>query len=153
NQSDVDLIGTTRSCIQLPYRATYARLDITKANDVTHLIRDLRPQIIIHTAAMTQVDECELNQDACWNVNVEAVRYLTNACSGMPVYFTYLSTDFVFSGAYGPLDESDEPAPANFYGQSKLAGEQIVAASGLPYSIIRTALVYGITYDQVRTNI
>jgi len=153
HQADVDLIGTTRSGVQLPYRASYARLDITKANDVTHFLQSLRPQVVIHTAAMTQVDECELNQDACWYVNVEAVRHLTRACSGFPCYFMYLSTDFIFSGAYGPLDENDAPAPANFYGRSKLAGEQIVAASGLPYSIVRTALVYGVTHDQVRTNI
>ena len=153
HQSGVDLIGTTRSGVQLPYRASYARLDITNANEVSHFIHSVRPQIVIHTAAMTQVDECELNQDACWRVNADAVRYLTSACSGLECYFLYLSTDFVFSGAFGPLHEDDEPAPINFYGRSKLAGEQIVTASGLPFGIVRTALVYGVTHDQVRTNI
>lgn len=153
HQAGIDLFGTTRSGIQLPYQASYARLDITNDNAVSQLIEDLRPQVVIHTAAMTQVDECELNQDACWRVNVDAVRHLTNACSRLPCYFMYLSTDFVFSGAYGPLDEESDPAPINFYGRSKLAGERIVAASGLPFSIVRTALVYGVTHDLVRTNI
>lgn len=120
---------------------------------MTRLIQSVRPDIVIHTAAMTQVDECELNHDACWRVNVDGVRNLTTACSDVHSYFMYLSTDFVFSGAYGPLREEDAPAPVNFYGQSKLAGEEIVAASGLPCSIIRTALVYGVTPGQVRTNI
>jgi dTDP-4-dehydrorhamnose reductase len=153
HQTGIDLIGTTRSGVHLPYRASYARLDLTNANAVSNFIESLRPQIVIHTAAMTQVDECELNQDACWRVNADAVRSLTSACSALGCYFMYLSTDFVFSGAYGPLDEDDEPAPINFYGRSKLAGEQIVVASGLPFSIIRTALVYGVTHDQARMNI
>jgi dTDP-4-dehydrorhamnose reductase len=112
-----------------------------------------QPTHLIHTAAMTNVDECELNQDACWLHNATAVGYLVAACTTHQVHLTHVSTDFVFSGEEGPLTEDAVPAPINFYGRSKLAAEQLVQASPGPWVIVRTVLVYGTAHDYGRTNI
>ena len=102
---------------------------------------------------MTQVDACEQDRETCWRVNVEAVGNFVKACSDLPCHFIYLSTDFIFSGDNGPLTEEDKPGPVNFYGQSKLAAEEIVMTMTGKWSIIRTVLVYGITHDMSRSNI
>lgn len=102
---------------------------------------------------MTQVDPCEQDRQACWRVNVDGVANCIAACNKLPCHFIYLSTDFVFSGEYGPLSEEDKPGPVNYYGKSKLAGEELVRNMPGTWSIVRTALVYGITHDMGRSNI
>lgn len=149
----VVLFATTRTEVNLPFRATLHQLDITVGADVNATIQSIRPDIVIHTAAMTQVDACEQDRETCWRVNVEGVDNLVRACSKLPCHFTYLSTDFVFSGDNGPLTEEDKPNPVNFYGESKLAAEKIVSTIAGKWSIVRTVLVYGITHDMSRSNI
>ena len=102
---------------------------------------------------MTQVDDCETNREQCWKANVDAVAYLVKACAKNNVHLVHVSTDFIFDGSHGPLDETEKPAPVNFYGESKLAAEQLVINSNIPWCIIRTVLVYGITHDMSRSNI
>jgi dTDP-4-dehydrorhamnose reductase len=150
---DIELFATTRSGTALPFGAVFLPLDITDERSVNACIRSVSPEVVIHTAAMTQVDKCEQNRDACWKVNVEGVRFLTTACSAMKSYFIHLSTDFIFNGEEGPLAEDAKPEPVNYYGVSKLAGEVLVRASNLNWCIIRTVLVYGITHDMGRSNI
>ena len=103
-----------------------------------------RPTHLIHTAAMTQVDECELNQAACWTQNVTAVEYLAAACARLDIHLTHLSTDFIFNGEQSLLTEEAVPDPLSHYGHSKLAAERAVqATAGLRWAIARTVLVYG----------
>lgn len=109
--------------------------------------------MVIHTAAMTQVDACEQDRETCRRVNVEGVGNLVSACSDLQCHFIHLSTDFIFSGDKGPLTEDDKPGPVNFYGESKLAAEEIVRTMAGRWSIVRTVLVYGITHDMSRSNI
>lgn len=150
---DVELVATTRARIDLPFRASFHELDITDSARVATLIRSIAPNVIIHTAAMTQVDRCEQDRHGCWRVNAEGVRNLALACNSPGCQFIYLSTDFVFSGAHGPLAEDDTPQPVNYYGSTKLAGEEIVRSLLPRWCIIRTALVYGTTVDRSRSNI
>jgi dTDP-4-dehydrorhamnose reductase len=131
----------------------FVALDVTDARQVQQVLAQERPTHLIHTAAMTNVDECELNREACWLQNVTAVESLVEACAKHNVHLTYLSTDFVFSGEEGPLTEEAEPAPVNFYGESKLAAERLVQASTGPWAIARTVLVYGVAHEYGRTNI
>jgi len=131
----------------------YRELDITDGVATYKLVNFFKPDIIIHGAAMTQADQCELNKADCWNNNVTATRFLIGAAEGRPVFFIYLSTDFVFSGEAGPYKEDDPTGPVNYYGSSKLAAEKAVIESRLPHAIVRTVLVYGQTADGTRSNI
>ncbi len=117
------------------------------------LIIATKPDVIINTAAMTQVDQCETEQEACWKNNVLAVENVVKACEKSGSHLIHISTDFIFDGTHGPLDESAIPNPISFYGKSKLAAEEIIQQSKLNWIIIRTVLVYGVTQDMSRSNI
>ncbi|QDA60869.1 SDR family oxidoreductase [Hymenobacter jejuensis] len=131
----------------------FVALDVTNGPQVQQVLAQAKPTHVIHTAAMTNVDECELKQEACWLQNVTAVENLVAACEALRIHFVHVSTDFVFSGEEGPLTEEAVPAPVNFYGQSKLAAEKAVQACKTPWAIVRTVLVYGIVHEYGRTNI
>ncbi len=155
-QPNVDVLATSRGANKLagPHPALrFAALDVTDAAQVQALLAHERPTHVVHTAAMTNVDECELNQDDCWEQNVTAVQHLVAACAAHNIHLTHLSTDFIFSGKAGPLTEEAVPAPVNFYGASKLAAEQLVQASTGPWAIARTVLVYGVAHRYGRTNL
>lgn len=151
---DVFLIATARgrSAVKIA-RGEYHSLDISNRDDVESLLRFTKPDVVINTAAMTQVDDCETQRDACWKANVTAVEYLTRCCQALHIHLIHLSTDFIFDGSQGPLDENAEPNPLNFYGESKLASEKIVYDAPITWTILRTVLVYGITEDMSRSNI
>lgn len=131
----------------------YRNLDITHADEVNEVITQIGPDTIIHSAAMTNVDQCELNKEACLEVNVKATEYLVSAAEKVQAHFIFVSTDFIFSGNDGPYDEEAEAEPVNFYGETKLIGEEIVRNSTTSWAIARTVLVYGIANDLSRTNI
>ena len=111
------------------------------------MIAQENPDVIIHTAAMTQVDDCETDREACILNNVTAVQYLVNACTKSQSQLIHISTDFIFDGSEGPLKEDAKPSPVNFYGESKLAAEKIIQSSNINWCILRTVLVYGVTDD------
>jgi dTDP-4-dehydrorhamnose reductase len=131
----------------------YVSLEITDPQQVAIIIQEIKPDIIIHGAAMTNVDQCEQNQEACYDVNVNSTRYLMESAEAIQAHFIFVSTDFIFSGEKGPLDEEEEAAPINYYGETKLLGEQVVMKSKTKWTIARTVLVFGIAHDMSRTNI
>jgi len=132
----------------------YYELDITDRSAVLDLIKRTRPDVVINTAAMTNVDACESDKEGCWKVNVDAVDYLIEACRPVDAHLIHLSTDFVFNGEDGPYNETDRPDPLSFYGKSKLASEELVINSGLRnWAIARTIIVYGIADNMSRTNV
>lgn len=124
------------------YGIKYQSVDVTKKNEVIKILEDEQPDVVIHNAAMSKPDECQNNQPECLLQNVEATRFLVNACQLHNIYFIYISTDFVF-GENGPHDEATQPAPLNFYGESKLQAEHLVQHSGLPFAIVRPVFIYG----------
>ncbi len=153
---NVDLIATGRGENRITGLAdtfTYQSLDITKAGQVDDVITKYQPDVILHTAAMTNVDQCEQEHEACIALNVNAVQYLLEAAEKNNSFFVLLSTDFIFAGDDGPLREDAVPAPVNFYGESKLKAEHLVLASNVKHAIARTVLVYGITPNMSRSNI
>ena len=155
-QPNVEVLATSRGANKLAEvhpKLPFAPLDVTDAAQVRALLTQELPTHLIHTAAMTNVDDCELNREACWQQNVTAVQHLVEICAGLNIHLTHLSTDFIFSGETGPLTEKAVPAPVNFYGESKLTAEQLVQASTGPWAIARTVLVYGVAHDYGRTNI
>jgi len=154
-QADIQLIATSRGKNRLPFTNgyEYQEMDITNAEQVAEVIEKVRPDAIIHTAAMTNVDQCETEKDLCWAMNVKALEYLVEACEKHDIFLCHLSTDFVFDGESGPYLEEDKPSPISFYGWSKYAAEEIVKRSKCTWGIVRTVLVYGITNDMSRSNI
>jgi dTDP-4-dehydrorhamnose reductase len=131
----------------------YESLDITNPDEVNEVVLRIAPETIIHGAAMTNVDECELNQEACGILNVKATEYLLHAAEKIQSHFIFVSTDFIFSGEDGPYDEEAEASPVNYYGETKLIGENLVRRSTASWAIARTVLVYGIARDLNRSNI
>jgi dTDP-4-dehydrorhamnose reductase len=154
DKKDIEVIATARGKSTTPLgRVVYYSLDITKEADVNRIISTTKLAVVINTAAMTQVDDCETNREQCWKANVDAVEYLVKACAKNNVHLVHVSTDFIFDGSHGPLDETEKPGPVNFYGESKLAAERVVMNSTIDWCIVRTVLVYGITHDMSRSNI
>lgn len=155
-QPGIELVATSRGAnklVGLFPDVRFVPLDVTDAAQVRQVLAQEQPTHLIHTAAMTNVDECELNHAACWQQNVTAVENLVLACTEADIHLTHLSTDFIFSGEQGPLAEDATPGPVNFYGESKLAAEHLVQASAGRWAIARTVLVYGVAHEYGRTNI
>ncbi len=154
-QANVDLIATARGVNRLPVTDgyTYASLDITDQEEVNAVFDQFKPEIVIHTAAMTNVDTCETDQEGCDLLNVDAVAFIIQACEKHNSYLCHLSTDFIFDGAAGPYTEEGIANPISYYGESKLKAEQLLLASSIRWSIARTVLVYGIVPDMSRSNI
>lgn len=156
-QPAVEIVATGRGASRLTDLypdLRFVALDVTDEAQVRQVLGQERPTHVIHTAAMTNVDECELNHEPCWRQNVTAVEHLAAACAALDVHLTHLSTDFIFDGSAGPLAEDATPAPISYYGESKLAAERAVqGAAGLRWAIGRTVLVYGVLHGGGRTNI
>jgi dTDP-4-dehydrorhamnose reductase len=156
-QPDVTVVATARGTNRLADlypEVRFVSLDVTDATQVHQVLAQEQPTHLIHAAAMTQVDECELNQAACWTQNVTAVEYLARTCADLGIHLTHLGTDFIFNGLEGPLAEDAEPDPISHYGASKLAAERLVQATpGLRWAIARTVLVYGTVHGGGRSNI
>ena len=154
-QSSVELIATARGNNRLPKTEgyTYASLDITIQEEVLAIFDQFKPEVVIHTAAMTNVDTCETDREGCDVLNVNSVAYLIEACEKHGTYLCHLSTDFIFDGADGPYTEEGIANPISYYGESKLKAEQLLLASNIRWSIARTVLVYGIVPDMSRSNI
>lgn len=155
NDTEVDLIATSRGEDRSPdpLGDRYRSLDITSKPEVDRVLDGTRPDCVIHTAAMTNVDACELDPDACRLNNVTATAHLAEASRRNGAHLILLSTDFIFDGAAGPYQEEDEPAPLSIYGQSKLDAERIVVESGSTWSIARTIIVYGVAPGLSRGNV
>jgi dTDP-4-dehydrorhamnose reductase len=134
-------------------KGEFRLLDITDADLVTQTIQETKPDVIINAAAMTQVDQCENDRQVCWKANVTAVENLVNASRQNGVHLVHVSTDFIFDGTEELLDENAIPNPVNYYGESKLAAERVLLKSDIPWTIIRTVLVFGITRDMSRSNV
>lgn len=151
----VQVIATARGQNRLPFTAgyTFASLDITDKQQVDEVFGQHVPEVVIHTAAMTNVDQCETEKEECWKLNVTATEYLLEAAEKTGSFFLHLSTDFIFDGADGPYTEEAEANPVSFYGWSKYAAEKLVMHSRLKWAIARTILVYGIAHDMSRSNI
>jgi dTDP-4-dehydrorhamnose reductase len=149
------VIATARGENRLPFTDgyEYQSMDITSREQVLEVVANTNPDVIIHTAAMTNVDQCETEKNACWSQNVSSVEYLVEACSKIDCFLLHLSTDFIFDGKSGPYNEEAEANPISFYGWSKYAAEKLLTNSNIRWAIARTVLVYGIAHDMSRTNI
>jgi dTDP-4-dehydrorhamnose reductase len=131
----------------------YATMDILDPADVRAVIEKYKPDSIIHTAALTNVDKCQDQKEMAYQLNVEAVKTLVEICTEYRIQLIHLSTDFIFDGANGPYDEQDVPNPLSYYGMTKLEAEEVVKNARCKWAIIRTIIVYGIVTEKSRSNI
>ncbi|NDA63780.1 MAG: SDR family oxidoreductase [Chitinophagia bacterium] len=131
----------------------YVSLDLTHTSAVEKVVRDFKPEVIIHGAAMTQVDVCEQQPEVCRKVNVEATATLCRLCEELKARMIFVSTDFIFDGTEGPYKEEDVPNPLSIYGHSKWEAEKVVQATPISWAIVRTVLLYGTVPGLARTNI
>jgi len=122
----------------------YVRLDITRRLDVSKVVDEFEPEIIVNTAAITDVDLCETERAQAWKANVSGVENLLYAAKLVGASIVHLSTDYVFDGKSGPYDEHARPNPLSYYGKTKLASENILRLSENPFTIIRTMILYGV---------
>jgi len=154
-RNDCQILAVSKSPDVYPDQTGYSfmQIDLTQRQQVLEISESYCPDIVIHAAAMTQVDPCELNPDLCTKVNVEGTRNLADMSSACGAKFIYISTDFVFDGEGGPYKEEDELNPVSHYGWSKLEGEKITQRLSVPWAIVRTILVYGLTPAMSRSNL
>lgn len=124
-------------------QGTPIKLDLTNKEELHRVISELKPDTIIHTAAYTDVDGCETNQELAWKVNAEATKHLAVASTNIRAHIIYVSTDYVFDGEKGLYSEEDDTNPVNYYGYTKLKGEQFVKENAGEWCIVRPSVLYG----------
>jgi dTDP-4-dehydrorhamnose reductase len=132
---------------------SYTSIDITDEIILKKNIKQIQPDFIINTAAMTQVDDCENKKEACDLLNVTVVKWLSEVSKEINVHVIHISTDFIFDGIKGFYKETDKPNPLSYYGVSKLKSEEVLIQSRINFTILRTILVYGKVFDMSRSNI
>jgi len=119
-------------------------MDLGNPQSAAGVVEELKPDVVVHSAAYTDVDGCEVNKEYAYRVNYLATRALAKASSRIGAYFVYVSTDYVFDGERGMYREDDVPNPVNFYGFTKLLGEvavlSILEASSI---VVRVSGLYG----------
>ena len=125
------------------------RLDLTETEKVVDFFNKVKPDIVIHMAALGDVNLCEENKDLAWRVNVETTKLLARLARKNGTRFLYLSTDYVFDGKRGMYREDDTPSPVNYYGLTKLVAEEIVKSMLDDYIIVRTSAVYGLGMGRI----
>ena len=121
-----------------------AEVDMTNGHSIVETIDTFKPDVIVNAAAYTAVDKAESERDLAFIVNAEAVAILASEAARRDIWLIHYSTDYVFDGTKTePYSEADTPNPTNVYGESKLAGEQVITASGCKHLIFRTTWVIG----------
>jgi len=120
------------------------QMDLSDLDQVRDVVRQVKPGLIVNPAAYTLVDRAENEPELAHRINAEAPAVMATEAIRLGCPMVHYSTDYVFDGSkQQPYVESDAVNPVNVYGQSKLAGEQAIAAAGIPHLILRTSWVYG----------
>lgn len=155
NKPDIELLATSKGANRVSNQEgyQYQALDITNQQEINSVFDTFKPNVVINTAAMTNVDACEEDKELCWDLNVNAVKYMIAASEMHNTHVIHLSTDFVFDGEEGPYKETDQPNPLSYYGKSKYEAEKLLQASNIKWAIARTIIVYGVAENMSRSNI
>ena len=121
------------------------QLDLSRSESIRAVMQSLRPAMVINAAAYTAVDQAESEEALALRINAEAPGVLAEEAVKIGASLIHYSTDYVFDGSkQGAWVEEDSVSPLSAYGRSKLAGEQAIAATGVPHLILRTSWVYGL---------
>ena len=141
--AEVELVACGRRGEPPPATLAYRRVNLLDTAAVTRLLALERPDWVIHTAALTDVDLCETERDLARRVNLEMVGNLADGCGEIDAGLAHLSTDYVFDGRSGPYAEEDPTNPLSYYGQVKLESEARVLESGIRGLVLRTLWLFG----------
>ena len=155
HDASVQLIATSKGENRVSNKDgyTYVCLDVTNKEEVEKVIADQEPNVVINTAAMTNVDLCEDKKHECDALNVDAVGFLADVCERIDAQLIQISTDFIFDGENGPYREEDVPNPLSYYGLSKLKSEQLLQTHSVKCTILRTIIVFGVGENLSKGNI
>ena len=135
-----------------PENVNFFKLNITNREEVLKYIKKIKPDVIIHTAAIGNVDFCEKNKDISWATNVDGTRNIIEAAQEFGSKIIYISSNAVFDGNNPPYKEEDEINPISYYGETKVICERLVKNSELKSVIIRAILMYGWHNSSERQN-
>tara|TARA_B100001250_G_scaffold84369_1_gene69720 strand:+ start:5029 stop:5943 length:915 start_codon:yes stop_codon:yes gene_type:complete len=151
----IELIATSKGENRVSNKDgyTYVSLDVTNKKEVEKVIRDQEPNVVVNTAAMTNVDLCEDKKKECDALNIDAVRYLADECERIDAQLIQISTDFIFDGKNGPYTEQDIPNPLSYYGLSKLKSEQLLQVHKVKWTVLRTIIVFGVGENLSKGNV
>ena len=133
-------------------RASFVQLDITDRARVFDVFDKIRPEVLIHTAAIANVDYCETHKEEARRVNVAGTANLLDACDKHDTKMIFTSTNAVFDGEHAPCSEEDEPSPINYYGKTKLEAEILVRQRGVKHVVARLMTMYGWNNPSERQN-
>jgi len=115
------------------------KFDLANPDSVVKAIDEVNPDVIIHSAALTDVDKCEVEKELAYKINVEGTKVVAEMARKLGSFMVYISTDYVFDGSRGMYREEDETNPINYYGYTKLLGENFCQ----DFCIARTCVIYG----------
>ena len=141
---------TVYSCYhdEKPSHGTSIQLDITDQDKIIQILQEIKPDRIIHLAAMTNVDQCETQQELAILLNAKSTEILAKQAAKQNAFFVYVSTDYVFDGIKGMKKEDDSTNPLGFYGKSKLEGEFTLNKLASSWCIARTSTPFGIHHKK-----
>jgi dTDP-4-dehydrorhamnose reductase len=122
----------------------FVKFDVSNKELVNEAFKRVKPDVVVHAATLTDVDNCELNKEFAWKINVEGTRNIVESAKNKGSFLIYISTDYVFNGEKGWYTELDKPDPINHYGLTKLKAEELVKAQD-EYFIARPSVIYGST--------
>jgi len=135
------VIGCDQSPVSALDGVVYHQLDITDGDKLEQVICKAAPDWVVHTAAITDVDLCEREQELAWQVNVVGTENVVKVCRRSGSKMAHLSTDYVFDGKTGPYREEDPPNPLGYYGRTKLESERSVLEAEAV--VVRTMVLFG----------
>jgi len=122
------------------------KLDVSDRQAMFEIVKEVNPDVVIHTIALRGTDLCETNRGPAYKINVEGTQNIIDACKITNSFIVYISTAAVFDGRQKKIfTESDKSSPVNYYAKTKLEGEKLISSSNLPFLIIRTDQLYGWT--------
>jgi dTDP-4-dehydrorhamnose reductase len=132
------------ACLGQVSNVDFPEVDFSKPDTVRAAIREVAPMVIVNAAAYTAVDKAEATPEPAWAINASGPGVIAEEAKRLGALMVHYSTDYVYDGSkQGPWVETDTPNPLNVYGETKLAGDEAIAAVGGDYLILRTSWVYG----------
>ena len=127
------------------YSGIPIQFDVSNKNSVKRAFKKAKPEVVVHAAALTEVDKCETNRELAWRINVEGTRNISEEVQRDGAFLVFVSTDYIFNGETGRYKETDDPDPINFYGFTKLKSEELIKEAVKEYCIVRASVIYGST--------
>ena len=126
-----------------PDHSNPIQIQLEQLSNISNILAQIDPEVIIHCAALTNVDYCETHPELASQINTKATKEIALFCKENHTFLVYISTDYVFQGNTGNYLETDQPNPINHYGRTKLESESLIQKLVDDYCIARTSVIYG----------